>query len=166
MAPPPCCAPDRGREAAYLAESMAFDGTDLDIPKPLTELVGVAGRIVTGGWWPGPTVAVVAARADARSSSASTTDGRTVTIRLSTPQRTLATLVHELAHALAGVGAGHGAAFRRALLDVVGVVTNLDSTDRRRRLHVDALHDAYVAAGLDVGDRHWPAPPEPGAIAL
>ncbi len=166
MGTPPCTTPDRGREAAYLAESMAFDGTDLDTPRPLGELVGIADRVTGGGWWPGPAVAVAAARSDARSSSAATTDGRTVTIRLSTPQRTVATVVHELAHALAGVGAGHDAVFRRAVLDVVGVVTNLDSTDRRRRLHVDALRAAYADVGLEVGDRHWPAPPEPGAIAL
>ena len=37
--------------------------------------------------------------------------------------------------------------------------TTIDSTDRRLDLHVNQLTDAFSAAGLDVGVRHWPAPP-------
>jgi hypothetical protein len=81
---------------------------------------------------------------------------------------TVATLAHELAHALAGSAAGHDAVFRIAYADVVGVITNLASTDRRRDLHVHQLLEAFTAAGLPVGARRWPAPPAAttGAIAL
>ncbi len=81
---------------------------------------------------------------------------------------TVATAAHELAHALAGTGHGHDAVYRRAYLDVVRVITNLDSTDRRRDLHVDQLRVAFGAAGLAVGERSWAAPTDGtgSAIAL
>ncbi len=165
---PSSTAPDRGREAVYLAEDMAFGGTDLD------ELVGLAGLVelatqltVHDGWWPGPAVQVRAGRSDARSSSASVGGaGPEVVVRISAVQANRATLAHELAHALAGPAQGHDGVFRRALLDVVGALTNLDPADRRRSVHVDALADAYAHLGLPVADRRWPPPPPWGAIAL
>ncbi|MBT7430245.1 MAG: hypothetical protein HN783_10580 [Ilumatobacter sp.] len=73
---------------------------------------------------------------------------------------TLATAAHELAHALAGAGRGHDAVYRRAYLDVVRVITNLDTTDRRHDIHVSQLADAFARAGLRVGERAWQAPPD------
>jgi hypothetical protein len=81
----------------------------------------------------------------------------------------MTTLAHELAHALVGVQRGHDEVFRRAYLDVVLVMTNLDSTDRRRALHGDQLAAALAAFDLAVGNRFWPEPPPEaggGAFAL
>lgn len=159
---------DDGREAVYTAEAVAVGGTDLEDLLDLDALRVLARRVTADPWWAGPAVDVRAARVDAASSSASGPVGRRdeIVVRISAPQATLATLAHELAHALAGVERGHDPTFRRAMLDVIAVVTNLDTTDRRRRAHVDALAEAYAGLGLAVGDRRWPEPPHPGAIAL
>ena len=118
--------------------------------------------VTMGEWWPGPDVDVIMARPDAAASSTrcamSAAGGRT-TIRLAAAQMTMATAAHELAHALAGLEDGHGAVFRAAYLDVVAVITNLDSTDRRRDLHVEQLAAAFAEVGLSRGDRRWPPPP-------
>ncbi len=87
-------------------------------------------------------------------------------IRLAPPQMTIATAAHELAHALAGPEAGHAPVFLAAYVDVVAVITNLDSRDRRHQLHVDQLRGAFGAAGLNVGRRQWPAPPESTGTAI
>jgi hypothetical protein len=60
---------------------------------------------------------------------------------------------------LAGVDAGHGPRFRRALLDIVLVATRLNSLDRRRSIHHDQLESSFAAFGLAVGERGWPPPP-------
>lgn len=159
---------DDGRQAVYTAETIALGGTDLDDLCDIDALRAVARRVTADPWWAGPAVRVRQARVDAASSSATGPAGAAgeIVVRLSAPQATLATVAHELAHALAGVERGHDPTFRRAMLDVIAVVTNLDTTDRRRRTHVDALAEAYAALGLDVGDRRWSEPPHPGAIAL
>ena len=64
--------------------------------------------ITTASWWPHGDIAVVPARADADSSSARQRGEDRPTVRLAAPQMTPATLVHEFAHVLAGVGSGHG----------------------------------------------------------
>ena len=81
---------------------------------------------------------------------------------------TVATAAHELAHVLAGPGRAHDPVFRQAYLDVVRVMTNVDSTDRRHDVHVQQLLGAFGTAGLGVGERSWPAPPAAvgGAFAL
>jgi hypothetical protein len=156
---------DRQRSEVYAAELAAFDGTDLEVVRPLGDVVTLIHTVVAGEWWPGPTVTAVAMRADARSSCARTVPGG-VEVRLATPQATWATAAHELAHALAGVDAGHDALYRRAMLDVVEVVTNTATGARRGLLHVEQLAGAYRAAGLDVADRTWPRPDAGGPIAL
>ncbi|MDJ0771791.1 MAG: hypothetical protein QNJ12_23600, partial [Ilumatobacter sp.] len=92
---------------------------------------------------------VVAARSDASSSSARQRGGDRPVVRLAAPQMTPATLAHELAHALAGVDAGHGGVFRRAHVDLI------------RFLHGDEpagwLADAYAAFDLPLGERAWSA---------
>ena len=156
---------DTDRAAVYASELAAFDGTDLETIVGVDNLVRRSRRVLEGEWWPGPAVVVRAARSDARSSSTRCdTDGAVV--RLAAGQATVATAAHELAHALAGADQGHGATFRRSMLDVVEVITNSDSSDRRGTLHVDQLDAAFAAAGLPVAERSWPAPDAGGAIAL
>lgn len=156
---------DRDRAAVYAAELAAFDGTDLEDVVPLAVLAERA-RLVTGSeWWPGPALDVRPARRDARSST-TRCDGAGATVRIAAGQSTVATLAHELAHALAGAARGHDAVFRQAYLDVVVAVTNAVSTDRRRHLHADQLADAFRAAGLAVAGRNWPPPTVGAAIAL
>lgn len=157
---------DCGRTELYAAETVAFDGTDLESVRPFDDVVAAIDGVTGGAWWPGDTVRVVAARRDARSSSARRIDGTTTVIRLSAEQLTIATAAHELAHALAGPALGHSGVFVAAYLDVVAVITNLDSCDRRRDLHVCQLRDALEAAGLEVGQRQWPAPPESTGTAI
>ena len=156
---------DSDRAAVYAAELAAFDGTDLELVVGAERLAAVVDRLTAGEWWPGPVVAVRPARSDARSSSTRCAASG-ATIRLADNQTTVATAAHELAHALAGVGAGHDGRFRAAYLDVIAVVTNLDPTDRRGPLHVDQLAEAFAAHRLLVGPRNWPEAPTTGAIAL
>ncbi len=157
---------DCGRAELYAAEAAAFDGTDLESVRPFADVVEAIEGVAGGSWWPGVAVRVVAARRDARSSSARRVDGTTTAIRLSAEQLTIATAAHELAHALAGPALGHSPVFLAAYLDVVAVITNLDSRDRRRDLHVRQLRDAFDVAGLAVGRRQWPAPPESTGAAI
>lgn len=157
---------DCGRAEVYAAEIAAFDGTDLELVRSFEEVSSVIAAVVEGPWWPGPPVHVAAARRDAASSSARERADASTMIRLAAEQATIATAAHELAHALAGPGAGHSPVFLAAYLDVVAVVTNLDSRDRRHGLHVDQLRDALVAAGLVVGARTWPPPPEASGTAI
>lgn len=110
--------------------------------------------MLDGPWWNlagGPAVEIGAARTTARSSSAtaSLVPGPVV-VRLAGDQRDLATVAHELAHALAGVGHGHDARFRAATVDIVAVLAGRPSAT--------ALHDSYRAFGLHVAARPWPAP--------
>ncbi len=160
--------PDRERSQVYAAEVAAFDGTDLEEVLDVDRVLGLIDALTAGAWWPGGVVESRAARSDARSSATHCGfDASVASIRIAAPQATVATAAHELAHALAGVAHGHGARYRRAHLDVVQVITNLERPTGRGTLHVAQLASAYAAAGLDVGDRNWPAPPEPGgAIAL
>ena len=156
---------DSDRAAVYACELAAFDGTDLEVVVGVDDLVQRAQRVLAGEWWPGPAVVVRSARSDARSSSTRCDTDHAV-IRLAAGQATVATAAHELAHALAGASHGHGPTFRRAMLDVVEEITNIDSADRRGTLHVDQLAAAFDAAGLTVGERRWPAPDAAGPIPL
>jgi hypothetical protein len=163
---------DADRSEVYSAELAAFDGTDLETVVDFDALRTRVTGVTAGEWWPGPPVDVRRARVDAHSSSArcreSATEHATVVIRLAAAQVTMATAAHELAHALAGPTRGHGAEFRRAYLDVIAVITNVDPADRRRTLHIDQLAAAFDSFGLPIGDRWWRSPPEAasGAIAL
>ena len=163
---------DVGRTEVYGCELAAFDGTDLEDVRPYDEIAAVVQRLVGDAWWPGPSVRVEAARRGAESSAthgpmATGAQGSSVLIRFAASQATVATAAHELAHALAGVAHGHDEVYRRAYLDVVEVITNLDPTDRRGATHVHQLAEAFAAASLGIGPRSWPAPPDnAGAIAL
>jgi hypothetical protein len=163
---------DNERTALYAAELAAFDGTDLEMELGHDAVVRRILTVTAGEWWAGPSIVVRRARADARASNirciVEEEDGITAIIGLAPEQSTVATAAHELAHALAGITAGHGPVFRRAYLDLVAVITNLDSTDRRRDVHTDQLAEAFAARDLHVGNRQWASPPIEGAgpIAL
>jgi hypothetical protein len=149
---PRACGVDRGREAVYAAEEATFGGTELEDRCAFSELVVVAANVVRGEWWReagGPPVEVVAARADARSSSARA-DPDNVAIRLAAGQLDKATLAHELAHVLAGVDHGHDDRFRAAHVDVVAVLAG--------SAPAAVLAGSYAAFGLVVGPRAWPPP--------
>jgi hypothetical protein len=146
---------DGDRSAVAAAEAAAFDGTDLETVRPFAVVAEAIHAVTATAWWPGGPVRVIAARSDARSSSARSVVGVPSVIRLAADQLTIATAAHELAHVLAGPAVGHGPVFLAAYLDVLGVITNLDSADRRRYLHVDQLRQAVHAGGLVVGQRAW-----------
>lgn len=148
--------------AVYAAEVAAFHGTSFDDRIPLDVAVALARRVIGSSWWPGPHVVVSGARADAGSSSTRCRASLSpLEIRIARPQATPATIAHELAHALAGLDAEHGPSFRAAYLDTTAVVSNIDTTRRRGRVHRDQLQHAFDAAGLRVASRSWPAPPAP-----
>jgi hypothetical protein len=157
---------DCGRAEVYAAEAAAFDGTDLEAIRTFADVSAAVAAVVESAWWPGPPVHVIAARRDARSSSARGSADTGTTIRLAAEQLTIATAAHELAHALAGPAAGHSPIFLAAYLDVVAVITNLDSRDRRHDLHVRQLREALDAVGLTAARRTWPAPPEEASAAI
>jgi hypothetical protein len=161
---------DNERAAVYAAELAAFDGTDLEVVLGSEAIVSLVANLTEGEWWPGPRVDVRRARADAQASSATCLEpadvvGWTV-VRFAAEQTTVATAAHEVAHALAGLDFGHGPVFRRAYLDVVCVITNLDSTNRRGGLHVGQLADAFAMNDLSIGDRLWVEPALDGPIPL
>jgi len=150
---------DVGRTAVGAAELAAFGGTDVDEERPLSELAGQARSLVYGSWWRaagGPAVVVTASRSDARSShavaGARVADGA-VLIRLAPGQRDIATLAHELAHALAGVEQGHDRRFRIAAVDVLTALAG--------SAHGDHLAASFSAFQLPVAERPWPPPAGP-----
>ena len=140
----------------YACELAAFDGTDLEDGRPFEEVERFIRSIAAGSVVDrARCVTVRRARAGTASSVAAGSVGATPDAPVDDPSRrrpgTVATAAHELAHALAGVGHGHDAVYRRAYLDVVAMITNLDPLDRRGDIHVDQLADAFAAAGLTVG---------------
>jgi putative metallohydrolase (TIGR04338 family) len=142
---------DEGRAAVYAAEIAAFEGTSYESITAFDALVALAATVTTAPWWPHGPVDVRRARTDASSSSARQRGIGAPVVRLAAPQMTPATLVHELAHALAGVAAGHGPRFRRAHVDLVAYV--FGDTE------AGWLLDAYAHMGLAPGPRWWPSPP-------
>lgn len=149
---------DRGRAALYAAELAAFDGTSYESIVTIGELQAMTRQVVASPWWPHGDVPVVAARSDAGSSSTRQRGNDRPVIRLARPQMTPATVVHELAHVLAGVVHGHGARFRRAYLDLAGFLWGDEPATW--------LEQAYRAMGLEPGTRAWPEPPAHRAGAL
>jgi hypothetical protein len=77
-------------------------------------------------------------------------DAARVDVRMAAPQATMATLAHELAHALAGVARGHDDVFRRAHVDVSAVLVG-----SRAATH---LTTAYEALRVPPAARPWLSP--------
>jgi hypothetical protein len=151
---------DRGREDVYSAEIAAFAGTTYESLTALADLVVLGRSIDSANWWPHGEIEVVAARSDARSSSTRPASGSSPVIRLAADQMTPATLVHEFAHALAGVQDGHGPVFRKAHVDLVRFAFGNDEATW--------LLKEYSNFGVSPGVRCWPRVPSvaSGAIAL
>jgi hypothetical protein len=142
---------DHGRAAVAAAEEMAFGGTRLDDPLDRAAVERALADIVAGPWWAscGPAAALTTPRRDARSSS--TRDStRGVEVRLASGQLSLATVAHELAHALAGTNHGHDGTFRAAYVDVVAMLAGAGCAS--------ALVDALGTMGVAPGTRRWPPP--------
>ena len=59
---------DDGRAELYAAESVAFEGTDIEEVVGLEAVSRLVADVIQGSWWPGPPVRVSAARSDAASS--------------------------------------------------------------------------------------------------
>jgi hypothetical protein len=136
----------------YEAEEHAFGGTDLDRDVAFTEVAALAERVLAGAWWPStgaPPVEVRRARAGAIGSTARH-DATAATVRIAAGQCTAATLAHELAHVLAGVGHGHDDRFRAAHVDLAAV---LGGAVAGRRLRA-----AYRDFALGLSARAWPPP--------
>jgi hypothetical protein len=148
---------DIGREAVYAAEIAAFEGTCHETLVDFESLLALSRTVTSAVWWPCGETAVVRARRDAGSSSTRQRGSGDPVVRLAAPQMTAATLLHELAHVLAGPGSGHGGRFRRAHVDLVGYAFG--------DLEAGWLLDAYAAMGLEPGRREWPAPPVRGDTA-
>jgi hypothetical protein len=145
---------DHGRADVYAAELAAFEATVYEVVTPFENLLELGQRVMNSAWWPGPAASIVPARADAGSSSTVQGGDRSPVIRLAAPQMTPATLIHELAHVLGGVGAGHGPRFRRAHVDLALATFGADEARW--------LSEAYAAAGRPVGGagtRTWQTPP-------
>ncbi len=143
--------PDLGREAVYAAEIAAFEGTSYEVVTALEQLIELAALIINADWWPRGPIRVVAARTDAASSSTRQRGIRKPVVRLAAPQMTSATLVHEFAHVLAGVGNGHRSVFRCAHVDLAGYTFGATEASW--------LLDAYRSMDLALGERAWSAPP-------
>lgn len=146
---------DDGRTAVYAAEDTAFGGTDAEDDRPLEDLAAAAAVLTAGEWWHaagGPDVRVVAARQGAASSTARAAPipRAVVDVHLADGQHTLATLAHELAHALAGVARGHDAVFRAAHVDLSALLVS--------RTAAVALAHAYREIGVPAASRSWPSP--------
>jgi hypothetical protein len=142
---------DIGRAAVAAVEEAAFGGTTLDDVLGREVLEQFLEGVAAGPWWGrcGPAIAVSSPRAGSRSSSAREC-GNGVEIRFTDEQLTLATVAHELAHALVGVDRGHDPMFRAAHVDVTAVLAGTDVAS--------ALAESYSAFDLTVADRTWPAP--------
>jgi hypothetical protein len=146
------CVADIGRSALTEAEAAAFGGTDLEADREIDDLARRAAAVTTGSWWRAagaPDVTVTAARASARSSRARDDRGA-VAVALAAGQQDVATLAHELAHALAGVAHGHDDRFRAALVDVTVVLAGPTAAAH--------LADALSRFDLAVAPRAWPPP--------
>ena len=139
---------DRERAQVYAAERAAFDGTTIEEVIPFAEVVAAADRLTSSSTWSMGRIEVVAARADASTSTTVWQPHDSPTVRITRPQQTLGTLVHEMAHVLAGRDAGHGPQFRRAHLDITSALLGDDAAGW--------LDEAYRAHGLDIGERRWP----------
>ena len=135
-----------GRGDVYAAEEDAFGGTDLDAETSLEALVALAATVTAGEWWSCAGHPACASRRRRSPPHSSSARGRRVgraCVRLAGGQLTPGTLTHELAHALAGVDAGHDGRFRAAHVDVVAFVAGAGAAADLAR--------AYGAAGLTVG---------------
>lgn len=139
---------DHERAQVYAAERAAFEGTTIEEIIPFADVVAAADRLTSSSTWSMGRIKVVAARTDASSSTTVWRPHDPPTVRITRPQQTLGTLVHEMAHVLAGRDAGHGPKFRRAHIDITSALIGDDAAEW--------LDEAYRTHGLSIGERRWP----------
>jgi len=152
---------DGDRQRVYDAEDAAFLETSY------AERLGERGcrwlldHLVALPWWstatPGPPPVLRAARSDSGRST-TVVAGDRVEVRIGPGMDQAHVLSHELAHLVAPGGAGHGAAFRAAHLDVATLLLGAHGAGR--------LAEFYGRAGLAVAVRAWPPPPAHGPGGL
>ena len=112
---------------------------------------GAARRSDGRAWWRRCGPAVTVARPASRHAIVERRGVRDrVEIKLTDGQLSVATVAHELAHALAGVEHGHDDEFRAAYVDVVAVLAGA--------AQAVALSEAFAAMGIAAGGRRWPPP--------
>ena len=143
--------PDRGRQAVYAAEIAAFEGTSYEVVTSIEPLIELAATITAADWWPRGPIPVVRARVRRIVVVDPATGPRSARRAARRSSDDPATLVHELAHVLAGVGLGHRCVFRRAHVDLVGCAFG--------EAEAVWLGDAYRSMDLTFGARAWSAPP-------
>jgi hypothetical protein len=139
---------DNQRAQVYAAENAAFDGTSIETIVDFAELTALAERVTDSGWWPLGRLVVKQARSDASTSTTVWRPGQPPEVRITRPQQTRGTLVHELAHVLAGRDAGHGPLYRSAHLSVAESALGAEPAMW--------LEQAYRDFGLTIGPARWP----------
>jgi hypothetical protein len=156
---------DRDRQRVYDAEEAAFGGTTMDDRLGWDDVEVLVDAVVADAWWASialPAPRLQRSRADARTSCS---DG--VVIRICTEGQTALTVVHELAHHVAGHlawpdGVGeptpHGDRFRATALRVATVVSGSSGSD--------ALERSWHSHRLSVADWAWPEPDDRAPRAL
>ena len=141
---------DRGRAAVAAAEERPSAA-----PRP-TSRSFVGGRVAPRRGDGRVVVAPLWAGRDRRSAAGwdAIVEARGVSdrveIQLTDGQLSVATVAHELAHALAGLEHGHDDAFRAAYVDVASALAGVAPAA--------ALAEAFAAMGIAAGDRRWPSP--------
>lgn len=141
--------------AVAAAEAAAFGGTGFDAPISRVELQRAFDSLIAQEWWSAcfagapPSLTLVTPPARTLTSTARRREG-SFEIRVADGQLSRATLAHELAHVLAGLGTRHDALFRRAYVDVASVVGDVVTGEW--------LAAAFDEVALALAWRRWPAP--------
>lgn len=145
---------DTHQSATYLAEEYAFAGTLAEVPLGLDRIAAAGAQLCATDWWRAgarnPQVTIVAARADAQHSKLICGTGGTATMRVADHMTTLATLVHELAHAWVGGGHGHDDLFRGASIALCEVALGEDYASQLREGYARCK---LAVSPVDVGSR-------------
>lgn len=146
---------DHHQSATYLAETYAFEGTLAEIPIGLERLTAAANQLCAGDWWQAgaahPNVTLGLARSDSwKSSTRARRGSRDATLRIADHMTTMATLVHELAHAWCGTHVNHDDQFRGTNIALTAVALGDD--------YANQLIEGYARCGLswaptDVGSQ-------------
>ena len=139
---------DSERQRVYDAEAGAFTGTLYEQSLGMFELRSFAEALSSRALWRrrgGGSIDVREARVDAGRSCAR--PGK-CEIRIAAGQDSVATLAHEAAHLISHDG--HGPAWRRTQLGLLGVLAGAEAPQR--------LEASYVARGLLIEGESWEIP--------
>jgi hypothetical protein len=154
-------APDRDRQRVYDLEDVAFAGTVYDQVVPFDDAATLLADFCAQGFWAAlrlPVPDVRSTRSDSSRSYARSLAGRP-SVHLAPGGCTVVVVAHELAHLAANAlgtdrrEPAHGAAFRRADVDLVGALMGADAAAR--------LEVLFRGAGLPPGPVLAPIPAAP-----